>query len=308
MNDLTIGIFHDEKLGGELGKKGTESDILMFNRKTDDFILSFMSPIEDKLSTKTQIISTLDAAIIVCEKITPDIGETILILDSMEVTDGLIVVPEFSDTTQIKELIKDTSLSGFSIVERDNIKIIQEIEEFKIRRDNDSPAVVIVDHSFSVKGVGEVVLGVVKQGFIHKHDKLRLMPLDKEIVVRSIQMQDKDFDEASAGCRVGLAIKGADSEEMKRGSLIGASDVVKTGTSFTLDFSCNRFYPDLKEGIFHCTVGMQTFPVEITKVEDKKICIESEKPVCYTDDSKFILIDLNAEKLHHIGTGKIIKK
>jgi selenocysteine-specific translation elongation factor len=306
MNDLNIGIFHDEKLGSELGKKGTESDILMFNRKTDDFVFTFMSPVEDKLSTKTQIISTLDAAIIVCEKITPEIGETILLLDSMRVNSGLIVVPEFTDTTQIEDLIKDTSLSSFSIVEKDNIKIIQEIEKFKIKRDNDSSAVVIIDHSFSVKGVGEVVLGVVKQGVIHKHDKLRLMPLDKEIVVRSIQMQDKDFDEAFAGCRVGLAIKGASSEEMKRGTLIGASDAVKTGTIFSLEFAHNRFYPDLKPGVYHCTVGMQTFPVKINKVEDKKITIESEKLVCYSDDSKFILIDLNAEKLHHIGTGKIV--
>jgi selenocysteine-specific translation elongation factor len=53
MKHVTIGIFHDEKLGKELGKKGTESDILMFNKKTDDCVYTFMSPLEDKLTTKT---------------------------------------------------------------------------------------------------------------------------------------------------------------------------------------------------------------------------------------------------------------
>jgi len=33
MKSLNIGIFHDKELGRELGKKGSETDILMFNRK-----------------------------------------------------------------------------------------------------------------------------------------------------------------------------------------------------------------------------------------------------------------------------------
>jgi len=47
MKHLTIGIFHDENLGRELGRKGTESDILMFNRKTDESIFTFMHPVEE---------------------------------------------------------------------------------------------------------------------------------------------------------------------------------------------------------------------------------------------------------------------
>jgi selenocysteine-specific translation elongation factor len=40
MKNLVIGIFHDEHLGRELGKKGTESDIAMFNRKTEEYIFT----------------------------------------------------------------------------------------------------------------------------------------------------------------------------------------------------------------------------------------------------------------------------
>ncbi len=40
------------------------------------------------------------------------------------------------------------------------------------------------------------LLDFVKQGVFHKHDKMTLLPIDKEVVIRSIQMQDKDFEEA----------------------------------------------------------------------------------------------------------------
>lgn len=306
MKNLAIGIFHDEKLGKELGKKGTESDILMFNKKTDDSIFTFMSPVEDKLITKTQIISTIDVAIISYEKITPEIGETILILDSVGISNGIIVVSEYSDTKQLINLIKDTTLQNFTIIQRNIPKIMEILEKINPKRDISSPALVIVDHSFSVKGVGEVILGVVKQGIIRKHDKMYLLPANKEVIIRSIQMQDKDFDESFAGCRVGLAIKGAVVDEMKRGAMFSAPQGAKIDVKFSLNFTKNRFYPEVKKGIFHVTIGMQSLPVTINDIKENIITFETEKPVCYTKNDNFILIDLNAKKLHHIGNGKII--
>ena len=62
MKNLAVGIFHDEELGRELGKKGTESDIAMFNRKTEEYIFTFLSPVVDKLAAKSQIMSSIDVA------------------------------------------------------------------------------------------------------------------------------------------------------------------------------------------------------------------------------------------------------
>ncbi len=306
MKHLTIGIFHDEKLGKELGKKGTESDILMFNRKTDDCIYTFMSPLEDKLTTKTQIISTVDAAIINCEQITPELGETILLLDSAEIKEGILIIPEYTDTTQLTNMIKDTSLKNFAIIHRNITKIIEILEKINPERNLSSPAIVTTDHSFSVKGVGEVILGFVKQGTINTHDTMILLPVNKEVIIRSIQMQDKDFDSATAGCRVGLAIKGATAEEMKRGTIFSELEGAKTDRKFTLNFTKNRFYKEVKKGTFHATIGMQSIPINIIEIAGNTIIIETEKPVGYTKNDKFILLDLNAKKLHHIGKGKII--
>jgi selenocysteine-specific translation elongation factor len=124
---------------------------------------------------------------------------------------------------------------------------MQILEKINLKRDISSPAIVITDHSFNVKGVGEVILGVVKQGTINKHDTMILLPANKEIIIRSIQMQDKNFNNAAAGCQVGLAIKAAVVDEMKRGAMFSAPKGTKTDKNFTLNFIINRFYQKIKK-------------------------------------------------------------
>jgi selenocysteine-specific translation elongation factor len=308
MKNLAVGIFHDENLGKELGKKGTESDILMCNKKTDEHIFTFLSPIADKLTAKNQIISSIDAAVISITSLTPEIGETILLLSASNITQGLLVVPPFTDTTSIKNLIKNTSLTSFLITERNLQTIIEYLEKIVPQRNTTSPPLLTVDHSFSVKGVGEVFLGFVKQGIVKKHDVLQLLPVNKEVVVRSIQIQDKDVDEAEAGSRVGIAIKGATAEEMKRGSLLCPKQNAYLESTISLSFTQNRFYTDgVKEGLFHVTVGMQTVPVTLKNITNNSLVIEAEKPIVYTADDTFLLMNLNAKKLHLMGHGKPIR-
>ncbi len=306
MNHLTAGIFHDESFSKELGKKGTESDIVMYNRKTDQHIFTFMHPLDDKITAKSQIISSIDTAIVFCTELTPEVGETILMLDAVGISQGMIVVPPYAEMNRFTAMTKGTSLGSFILTEKNIPKILENLERIISQRDRMSPPVVVVDHSFSVKGVGEVVLGFVKQGTIRKHDTLTLLPSEEEVVVRSIQMQDRDYEEAEAGSRVGLVIKGATVDEMRRGSLLCAPGCMKTSTKLMLSFIKNRFYPEVKEGLFYLTVGMQTLPMKIVKVENEFLTIELEKPVAYTSADTFLLLDLNAKKLHLMGKGKAV--
>lgn len=306
MKQLTIGVFHDDSLAKELGKKATESDMVFYHRKTDETIFSFIHPAEDKIIPKSQILNMIDVAIISAEKITPALGETILMIDSLSIKQGLIIIPAYSDTSQLQKLIEGTSLASFEMVERNVHKIIEHLEKMTIERDLNGPAVTTVDHSFHVKGVGEVVLGFVNQGILHKHDKLRVYPVDKETIIRSIQMQDTDYDEAPAGSRVGLALKGMTVDDLKRGYVICPSDTVQTGSELRISFSKNRFYPKISIGRFHATIGLQSIPVSITDISDNIIVLQFEKKVCFSESQKVILLDLNAEKLHHMGTGTII--
>ena len=77
-----------------------------------------------------------------------------------------------------------------------------------------------VDHAFDVKGVGTVVLGVVKQGTVKVYDQLRIMPAGSDIVVKSIQMHDDPVHESKSPARVGLAVKGMTAEQISRGDIL----------------------------------------------------------------------------------------
>ncbi|MGO9644446.1 MAG: EF-Tu/IF-2/RF-3 family GTPase [Candidatus Bathyarchaeia archaeon] len=308
MKHLTVGIFHDDALSRELGKKNTESDIGMCSRKTENNIFSFMYPVEDKLTPKSQIISSVDVAIVTFSGMTRELGETLVMLDSVGLSKGIAITSPYATADQIAMLTKDTSAKSFSVENRDAVKTLDLLKNYQPERNTTSPAVVVVDHSFSVKGVGEVILGFVKRGVVRKYDKLTLLPANKEVIVRSIQMQDEEFDETDAGSRVGLAIKGATVEEMKRGSMLCAPDDVRTDSTVKLSFKKSPFYSDdVKEGAFHVTVGMQTLPITITEKSDTSIVIESEKPIVYLEQDTFLILDLNAKKVRIMGKAHALK-
>jgi len=308
MKQLTIGIFHDDNLAKELGKKATESDIILYHRKIDDTIFSFIHAVDDKLSVKTQILGIIDVAILSAESVTPSFGENLLLIDAMKIKHGLILVPPFSDTTPIKNIIKDTSIEQFEIIEKEPHKIMELLQKISIERVQEAPLIITIDHSFPVKGIGEVILGFIQQGVVHTHDKLVLLPTNKEIIVRSIQMQDKNVKDAETGSRVGLAIKGADITELTRGSLLCAPDSASICQTLTLQFVQNKYYSNASEGKFHMTIGMQTIPVSITEIKKKSITFTTDKPFCYTKDDVFLFLNLNAEKLHFIGFATLNEK
>lgn len=308
MKHLRVGIFHDDGLGRELGKKDTESDIVMSNRKVGESIIIFISPVEDKLSAKSEIISSIDAAVVAFNGMTRELGETIVMLDSLEISDGVALSSLYATPEQIAAITKGTSAESFIIGKRDPIKLLEVLKSYDPQRDTASAPIIVVDHSFSVRGVGEVLLGFVRKGIVRKYDKLALLPANKEVMVRSIQIQDEDYEEAEAGTRVGLAVKGATVEDMKRGSVLCVAGSVKSDTKVKLSFKKNPFHSEaIRQGAFHLTVGMQTIPITITEINESSITVESDKSIVYTPQDTFLLLDLNAKKSRVMGKGTSVE-
>ena len=304
MTHLNVGVFHDDVLVRELGKKGTESDIAMFNRKSDDFIFTFMSPVGEKLSAKSQIISTIDAAIVVFSQMSRELGETIVMLDLLGVTKGFAITSPYAPADRVNAIVKGTGLESYRVEENEPTKVLELLRSLNPERDSSSPLLVIVDHSFSVKGVGEVVLGFVRKGVVRKYDKLKLLPANHEVIVRSIQVQDEDCEAAGPGTRVGLALKGAKLDELERGSVLTTSGDIKSDTRLHVSFTKSSFYgDDVRAGVFHATLGMQTMPITIAETSEDSLTIESSKPIVHGPQDPMLLLDLNAKKTRVIGKG-----
>ena len=87
----------------------------MYSRKMDDHIFTFMSPVDDKLSAKSEIISTIDTAVVAFSQMTRELGETILMLDLMGVKEGLSITTPYATPDQIFTITKSTTLKSFKV-------------------------------------------------------------------------------------------------------------------------------------------------------------------------------------------------
>ena len=99
-----------------------------------------------------------------------------------------------------------------------------------------------VDHAFNVKGVGVVVLGIVVYGTVEKHATLNVLPAAKTAQVRSIQKHDDEFDTASEGDRVGLALKNIEVEDLDRGTILTNDPSIKTTTKLQAQASLVKYW------------------------------------------------------------------
>ncbi|MFN2572050.1 MAG: selenocysteine-specific translation elongation factor [Gemmatimonadales bacterium] len=92
-----------------------------------------------------------------------------------------------------------------------------------------------IDRVFALPGAGTVVTGSTWSGTIAAGANVRLLPLDREVRVRSIQVHGEDEGQAGPGRRTALALVGVDKDELDRGH-VAVTGAGWTATS-TLDVS-----------------------------------------------------------------------
>ncbi len=220
MESYSIFCYNASDYVKEIAKVGTNSDILLYHRKDEDIIMTFIEPVKypEKVSSLTDSIYPSDIAIVKVSTINKDLGEVIVALDLMGKTRGFIITGD-EQKPVIKKIIENTSLKDYKFFDGKPMELIDEIKAMKIKRDENN-SMTVIDHFFKVKGVGTVALGFVLSGTISKHQKLILSDLDREVEVRSIQMNDEDVDMAAAGSRVGLALKNIEPSDMERGMFL----------------------------------------------------------------------------------------
>ena len=81
-------------------------------------------------------------------------------------------------------------------------------------------AVLHVDRAFTIRGAGTVVTGTLWSGAVAPGDELRLLPLDRTVRVRGVQVHDRAVDRAVAGQRVALNLRGVALREVARGDAL----------------------------------------------------------------------------------------
>lgn len=272
MSGLTAALLGNLAARREFGKVGTQSDIHLHELKEGGRQVTVIVPdrYPDGLKSLSYAVLGCDAAALVVDKLTPQIGEQILAADAAGIKHGVIVLQNYLQPDQLKPLLKGTTLEGWTMLAEEDWTKARAALVANPPAPRDGFVHVPIDHHFNVKGVGAVVLGVVKQGVLKKGETLYAYP-DKVITpIRSIQIHDVDHNEAVTGDRVGLALRNTPPELLDRGMVLAPADapvkVHASGTTVTFRLKRSNFSrTPLKAGsVVQIGAGMQYVPLRLT--------------------------------------------
>ena len=293
-----------QDIASEFGKKGTDTDLSLYDRKESDVIKTWVTPsgFPDKIQPLFQAINLAEYVIFHVDKLDKFTGEQIIALDSLKKEKGILSHTFEVDESKLDAMIKGTVVEKYTKVDQDKIK--EEMDKLESISNDDSSEMVI-DHCFDVKGVGTVILGKVTNGKIKQYDNLKLYPAGIDVLIKSIQMHDDPVSESVCPARVGLAVKGVKPEEVGRGDVISAEGVVDVTTEIELDFQKNPFYKSEIAENQGCLVniGLQIKAAKFSSISPLKLTFE--KPIVCKKDQIAVILKPESTTIRILGSGKI---
>lgn len=303
-NSVNFVVLGDQTVAANLGKKGTATDMTMYDKKESGVIRTYTTPsgFPDKIQPLLQTINLAEHVIFHVNKLDKFVGEQIVALDMLQKKTGLLSYTYDVDENILNTMIKNTVLTGYQKISQDKIKE----ESDKLQQvSKDGNARVVIDHCFDVKGVGTVILGKVEQGKIKQYDTLKLMPAGIDVLIKSIQMHDDPVEEAVSPGRVGLAVKGVSPDQVGRGDLLCAPGPEQISTEMELEFTKSPFYKGDITPNQMCLVniGLQIKPAKFASVSPLKLTLE--KPAVYNKGDICVILKPESTSIRLLGSGKI---
>ena len=305
VKSINFVVLGKQETASEFGKKGTESDLTLYDRKESDIIKTWVIPngFPEKIQPLFQAINLAEYVIFHVDKLDKFTGEQIIALDSLKKEKGILSHTFDVDESKLNMMIKGTVVENYTRVEQDKIK-----EEMNTLEPitNDNPAELLIDHCFDVKGVGTVILGKVSNGTIKQYDNLKLYPHNIDVLIKSIQMHDDPVSESICPARVGLAVKGAKPDEVGRGDVISVEDAVEIKTEIELDFEKSPFYKSEITENQGCLVniGLQTKAAKFSSITPLKLVFE--KPIVCKKNDIAVILKPESTTIRILGSGKIL--
>jgi selenocysteine-specific translation elongation factor len=304
LKSINFVVLGKQDIAAEFGKKGTVTDLSLYDRKEFDIIKTWVTPsgFPDKIQPLLQAINLAEHVIFHVDKLDKFTGEQIIALDILKKDKGILSHTFDVDESKLSSMIKGTVVEKYLKVEQDKLK--EAIDKMDSISNNDPPQMVI-DHCFDVKGVGTVILGKVTRGKIKQYDNLKLYPIGMDIMVKSIQMHDDPVEESVCPARVGLAVKGVKPDEVGRGDIIAQAGTVSVKFEIELDFKKSPFYKNEITLNQMClvNVGLQVKAAKFSSISPLKLTFD--KPIVFNPGDIAVILKPESTTIRILGSGSI---
>jgi len=306
---LNIAAVMSDDLARNVAKPGDQRDVHTYVHKESGpdgaRILSIIRPAKypERLRPLLNALSVGRVGLIEVNAVNATLGETLVAFASAGVTRGLAVVrnPEggWIDEDQVRSLFAQAGLAQWNFEQEDGIHLRERLYDLmdELREDLAQEAerglVLPVDQHFNVRGIGLVAIGYVQAGTVKQHDEVLMVPANGTGTAKSLQVMDDDVPMASAGDRVGLALRNAQEGHLTGGTIIvhPPIDDARTNThrpssleahaTSTVALSPSPFQRrTLQVGdVVHVSVDLQFVVGRVVEADETALVVEWEHPV-----------------------------
>ncbi|MGC8538165.1 MAG: EF-Tu/IF-2/RF-3 family GTPase [Candidatus Micrarchaeia archaeon] len=296
MDNLIIAMPNGIRLAEMLGKKGSENGLAFYNRHGDTKNIVMLAPrsLEEKYYAVPQSLILSDLVALDTSSLDAVFGDVVVACSML----GKPVV--FTDTNPVDKIINGLGLMHYV---KNESELLQFMLDFKPEGRSENQGVkVVIDRAFPVKGVGDVALGIVRSGTIKVHDIL-VHNSGKQVMIRHLQSQDVDIESAAAGTRVGIAMKGIESSEIKKGDTLSEKAIAYV-KDFDADLQFNKFAASAKGAKMHCEAVSDFSDAEATiePLDGDRYKVSLAKAIPLDASSRLVFVREEKPRMFAIST------
>jgi selenocysteine-specific elongation factor len=255
------------------------------------------------------------------EGVMPQTREHLEVLDALEIRSGVVALTKCDRADeeartlareQVRGILPDTPLvevsavtgAGLDDLRAALVTLADEVERDRRSRGDggDQPAVLHVDRSFSLRGIGTVVTGTLWSGAVATGSEVEILPSERRARVRRVQVHNRDAEEARAGQRVALNIGGVAARDIARGDVVTAPRAgVKPSYRLDVELATPRDLDGRRVQVHH---GTRAVPGRSVTLGDRLAQLRLEAPLVARFGDRFVLRDISVSRT--IGGGRIL--
>ncbi|HHV16863.1 MAG TPA: selenocysteine-specific translation elongation factor [Gelria sp.] len=208
-------------------------------------------------------------------------------------------IQEYINTT----ILKNAPLLSVSAVTKEGLPELIKLIESLVPEVEEKPtfgqARLPIDRVFTISGFGTVVTGTLWSGQLQQGETVELMPVQRPVRIRTLQVHNEKTDTAYAGQRVAVNLQGVEVSDIKRGYLLATPDYLtpsyRVDTRLRLLSSSQRSLKNWNRVRFHLgtdeTMGRVVLldRDELLPGDETYVQIVMEKPIVAYKGDHFVI-------------------